>query len=398
MTLTVRRSPSSSRRSRTRPSSSGRAADGGDSGRRRRPADHRAERLRRRRSPTPEATATDRAERDARPPRRPRPTTVAPPPARRRRANRPRAEPPAERARQRAARDSHAVTHAQRDAAPELRRDRRRASWSSARAAAYSPEWHLVRVHRAPGGRLGRPGHLRLARRRRAGPAGDDRPRQRLRLVGRQPAARQPIAPGSTRRRVDGPATVVLPSIRPSGDGDRRSPAPAWRPVVDPTGHWAVAWDGHRQASIRTTAPPIVPATGVAGPPRRLTASGSGPDLAEATPDGGRRRWRRRRLRRPLGRDRHVARGLDRRRRPTVDRPAQPAPRRPGDRQLSTARTARRRTCRRCPASRSPTAGWPGRRRRARAARAAGSRSWPGPTRRRQPSRAVPAEDVVVIH
>ena len=54
----------------------------------------------------------------------------------------------------------------------------------------------------------------------------------------------------------------------------------------------------------------------------------------------------------------------------------------------SSGRTAPRRMSRRCPASRSRTGASPGRRRPARAARAAASRSSPGPTTRSAPSRA----------
>ena len=99
------------------------------------------------------------------------------------------------------------------------------------------------------------------------------------------------------------------------------------------------------------------------------------------------RRWPGR-LRRPLGRDRRVVRGLDRRPGRLRPRPAEPVPRRSGHGRARSVPTARPTDVPALPASRSATAGWPGRRRPARAARAAGSRSWPGPATASAASRA----------
>ncbi len=88
----------------------------------------------------------------------------------------------------------------------------------------------VVRVHRPPVGWLGRAGHLRLARGRPAGSRGHQRPRQRLRVVGRRPAHRQSSSPSSTHGRDLGP--VLLPrSGERQRDGHRRGRlAPGRRP------------------------------------------------------------------------------------------------------------------------------------------------------------------------
>ena len=160
---------------------------------------------------------------------------------------------------------------------------------------------------------------------------GHERPRQRLRIVGRRPAARQPATAH------DGePAAVVL-----HRSGQRRRDAPStasvWRPIVDPDEHWAVTWDGTVDGRRRTARP--------RSPARARSSCAASPTTAASTPTGargGRRQGAVRRVRRPLGRDRLVARGLGGRRERSVDRAAQPSPARSGDRRARSARTARR--------------------------------------------------------
>ena len=165
----------------------------------------------------------------------------------------------------------------------------------------------LVRVQRPAGRRLGRPGHLRLARRRSAGRGAHRGPRQRLRIVGRQPAAGQPghdrlprasqarptPARRPSRRSSIEPTSTPTPLLTPSPapgasdavDGSplpEPTPAPEfaaetflidpltgaetpmlgadWQPVVDPTGAWVVAWEGTVRAAAEGLS--MVPATG----------------------------------------------------------------------------------------------------------------------------------------
>ena len=68
-------------------------------------------------------------------------------------------------------------------------------------AAAYSPDGAWFAFSARPADGSARPRHLRLARRRRAGTAAHDRPRQRLRIMGRGPDPGQPRRRG---RPVDG--------------------------------------------------------------------------------------------------------------------------------------------------------------------------------------------------
>jgi hypothetical protein len=64
-------------------------------------------------------------------------------------------------------------------------------------------------------------------------------------------------------------------------DGTEKPIAGAvWRPVVDPTGHWVVAWEG--TVKLSDDGRTIVPATGSLV--LRRFQEGVGPDLSEATP------------------------------------------------------------------------------------------------------------------
>ena len=131
---------------------------------------------------------------------------------------------------------------------------------------------------------------------------------QRLRLVGRRPGRRQP-AVGD---RPAGDASTSPTFYARSRERQRDPPSrPAgWRPVVDPAGRWAVVWDGTVERRPDDGTPTA--GRGPARPPRRSRRRPAGIDAdAGAMLDRGRGG---RGLRRPLGRDRHVARGLGRRR------------------------------------------------------------------------------------
>ena len=348
--------------------------------RRDRPADRanrprRRPRRRRRSRPRPRASTPEPTDTPVAPstePSRPlRPVDRRPPPPSRARRPRPR--------RSRLGR-ADGRAHARADAGrsrPTPTRRRRRTSRSSpaSRSSASRP-----RIRRtAPGSRS--PPARRTARPARTSTSGGS--------ATSWPRRSPTTTPASSPR---GPATGSSAAGRrtPSGDAAGREsffidPASgdetaidgrAWRPVVDPDDHWAVAWDGTVTVGQDSSTAGRRPR---AARPARLHR-----DAAASTPTA--------RLRRssPTGpfaefdvrwdETGYVARGLGRRRERSVDRPAQPAPARPGDRRARPAarRAAGRR--RRCPGSRSPTAVSPGRPRPARAARAAGSRSWPGPT------------------
>ena len=81
--------------------------------------------------------------------------------------------------------------HADADADPGVDRHRQRPDRDRADRGLFAGR-QLVRVHCSPGGRKPRSGHLPVARWLRAGRARHERPPQRLRLVGRRPARRQP--------------------------------------------------------------------------------------------------------------------------------------------------------------------------------------------------------------
>ena len=150
-------------------------------------------------------------------------------------------------------------------------------------SAAYSPDGAWFAFTRPPVRRLGRAGHLRLARRRPAGQRGHRRPRQRLRVVGRQPAHRQ------SRRRERPPATISAAVVLPrSGerqrDGHRRRRLAPGRRPDRPAGR--STWDGTVKVGRRRH--DAVPGRGRARPARLLPTVPAWPPTA--TPGVGRRR------------------------------------------------------------------------------------------------------------
>ena len=175
-----------------------------------------------------------------------------------------------------------------------------RASRSSASRPPISPDGAWFAFTARPSDDSAGPGHLRLACRRRAGPAAHDdhaASSPRGSATGSSAAGRSrhlPTRMARPRSRRDRSS-----SIRRRGQ-ETALAAPVWRPIVDPAGDRAVTWDGTvKLGSDRLTS---VPATG------SLVLRGFSTDVG---PDAGRRsgrgrgRWPALRLRRPLGRDRH---------------------------------------------------------------------------------------------
>ena len=147
---------------------------------------------------------------------------------------------------------------------------------------------------------------------------------------GRGPAAGSSAAArrrdGSGRRR----ARPRSSSIRRPARRQRSRRRSGGRSSI-PRTDWAVVWDGTVRVDPTTRIP--VPDKG------SLVLRGYSKADGVALERGDRRdrRWRRVRLRRPLGRDRHVARGLGGRRERPVDRAAEPRPHRPGLRERRAA-------------------------------------------------------------
>ena len=113
-------------------------------------------------------------------------------------------------------------------------------------AAAFSADGDVVRVH-ARG-----PSDGSTARTSTSGASATTRPRPphhdhrtRLRVLAGRPHHRQPPGRPATSA-TDGRMTSAV-SVRldpASGDRDRRLDGAVWRPALDPTGRFAVAWDG----------------------------------------------------------------------------------------------------------------------------------------------------------
>ncbi len=213
-----------------------------------------------------------------------------------------------------------------------------------------------------------------------------------LRLVVRRPDRREPVHRARTVRFVRGgagdtsagqdgtPTSLVIDPATGSATG---STIP-WRPAVDPTERWAVTFGWARWLpTVATDAGSRIRASSncVRGrrPARQRGSTGT------VVADDGRGR-----LRCPLGRDRRVVRGLDRRPelrafgRLSLYRidPATGELEQPDGSPIDVLAL---------PASRSARAGSHGPRRRARGARAAASRSRHGPRTASERSRACPA-------
>jgi len=85
------------------------------------------------------------------------------------------------------------------------------------------------------------------------------------------------LAPGSESGTEAQPQSFFLD---PTDGSEKPIAGAVWRPVVDPTGHWDVAWEG--TVKVADDGHTIVPATGSLV--LRRFQAGVGPDLTEATP------------------------------------------------------------------------------------------------------------------
>ena len=212
------------------------------------------------------------------------------------------------------------------------------------------------------------------------------RPPQRLRLMGRGPARRQPSRRDRRGRRGGGREHVPA---RPETGEETALDVQVRRPVVAPDGDRALVFDGSVAAANGGHV--IEPAEGTlelrAWDADTGTSSGGwhrGPGRARCA------------VRCPLGRDRRRVRSVGAGCRRSVVWAAEPVLRRSGH---GRAEPARQRSARGAgPAGLLDRRG-PARmgHRRVRAAKAAGFRSWPGPTTVSAPLRQHPSDLVVVI-